>query len=112
MCAQSFLRRLAIWYENASSKIESLRKRGRKRTAPQYAYEDNQLAPEDAADLQYWVLEMNSEEGGVTLAKLRKRFLDEKNIKVRYHVIRKALMRLGYGGSAKKLVRITRVITN
>ena len=80
--------------------------------APEVVYEGNQFAPEDVADLEHWVLEMNSEEGGVTLAKLRKRFLDEKNIKVRYHVIRKALMRLGYRwGSAKKLGRIKKFAT-
>ena len=48
-----------------------------------------------------------------TLAKLRNGFLDEMNIKVRYHVITKALMRLGdRWGSAKKLVRLTRITTN
>ena len=56
---------------------------------------------------------MNYEEGGITLAKLRKIFLYEKNIKVRYYVIKKALMWLGYRwGSAKKLVRLKRLTTN
>ena len=44
---------------------------------PEVLYEGNQSAPEDVAD----PVEMNSEEGRVTLAELRKkRFLDEKNI--------------------------------
>ena len=63
---------------------------------PEVVYEGNQFALEDVADLEHWVLEMTCEQGGGTLAKLRNGFLDEMNINVRYHVIRKALMRLGY----------------
>ena len=80
---------------------------------PEVVYEDNQFASADVAGLEHWVLEIKSEEGGITLAKLRKRFLDEKNINVRYYVIRKALTRLGYRwGSAKKLGRIARITTS
>ena len=72
-------------------------------------FEGSQFAPENVGDLEHWVLDTNSEEE-VDLAKLRKLFLDEKNITVRYHVISKELMRLGHRlGSAKKLVRFTRI---
>ena len=80
---------------------------------PDVVCEGNQFALKDVADLGHLVLEMTCEQGGDTLPKLRNGFLDEMNIKVWYHVVRKALMRLGYRwGSAKELVWLTRITTN
>ena len=86
-------------------KLTARRRSGRERMVPGVVYEGNQFALEHVADLEHWVLEMTCEQGGGTLAKLRNGFLDEMNINVRYHVMTKALMRLGdRWGSAKKLV--------
>ena len=47
---------------------------GMKRKVTEVGYEDNRFASEDVADLEHRMLEMYSEEGGITIAKLRKRF--------------------------------------
>ena len=68
---------------------------------PEVVYED-QFALEDVADLEHWVIEVACDQGLVTLANLRNGFLDEKSIRVRYHVIKKAPMRLGYRWDSSK----------
>ena len=96
-------------------KLTARRRSSRERTVPEVVYEGlgNQFDLDDVSNLEHWLLEMTCEQGGGTLAKLRNGFSDQMNIKVRYHVIRKALMRLGYRwGSAEKLVRLTRITTN
>ena len=114
MCSRVFLEKLWERYENSKDHgdILSPQKRGRKKLDPEKVYEGKQFSTEDVASLEHWVLELNSEEGGVTLKKLAKRFLDEKNLSVKNHVIRKAMMRLGYcWGNAKKLGRIKKYAT-
>ena len=110
MCSQSVLKRLLVRYENASSEIDSSQKMSRKRMVPEVVYEGNQFALENVADLENWYLRWLVSSEGSALANLRNVLLDEKNITVRYHVISKELMRLGHRlGSAKKLVRFTRI---
>ena len=58
MSSQSFLRRLGISYENASSEIE---------VEYEVVYGDNQFASEYVASLEHWVLEINSDEEGSLL---------------------------------------------
>ena len=60
-------------------KLGALR-RGVEKLIPESVYEGNRFAPENVAELEYVVLEMNSEEKGATPAKLRKKYLDKKNI--------------------------------
>ena len=82
LCSRRFPEKLWNRYNcGTTGEIESPQKRGRKRAAPERVYEGSQFAPDDVADLEHWVFELNSEEEGCTLKKLRKRFLMEKTSK-------------------------------
>lgn len=107
-CSKPFLEKLWKQYEDGEfEKIVSPKKRGRKKMAAGTVYEGEQFSQTDVRDLEEWILQLNSEHGGVTLSKLRKRFLHEKGLKVRNHTIRKTLLRLGYvWGSAKKMGKL------
>ena len=53
--------------------IESPDKRGRKTLPPERVYEGSQLSTDDVADLERWVIDLNSSQGGVTLKRLKER---------------------------------------
>ena len=56
ICSQSFLKRLWVRYENASSEIDSPQKMSKKRVVPDVVYEGDQFALEDVADLEHGYL--------------------------------------------------------
>jgi len=92
--------------------IESPEKRGRKKLPPERVYEGSQFSTDDVADLERWVLDLNSTQGGVTLTRLKERFLSMKNLKVRAAAIRKTLRRLGYNwGPAKKMGKLKKCVS-
>jgi len=63
------------------SDIECRKERGRKRVSAGRVYERSQFSPNDVTDVERWALGVNSEQGAVTLKKLRKRFLNEQTSK-------------------------------
>jgi len=112
-CSENFLRGLWERYEaGGMADIESPEKRGRKKRPPERVYEGSQFSTDDVADLERWVIDLNSTQGGVTLKRLKERFLTMKNLKVRTAAIRKTLHRLGYKwGPAKKMGKLRKCVS-
>ena len=78
-CSELFLRGLWSKFEAGGlTNIESPKKRGRKKLPPERVYEGSQFSTDDVADLEGWVIDMNSTQSGVTLERLKERFLKEK----------------------------------
>ena len=94
-CSVSLMRREWNLFEQQGH-IKSPKKRGRKRRQPDICYEGENLRSEHILHLQQDIQKYNNETGGVTLQKRSRGLKKEFNISVRYALLRKVLLRLGF----------------